>query len=79
MCDNRWEVVNLDVIVHAEMPRLEPFKKQMKRTIASVLGTDFNGVNVKAKTNEGLGEIGAGQAIAATATVLLRRRLKRTL
>lgn len=79
MGDKRWEVVNLDVIVHAEEPRLEPYKKQMKRTLASVLGIDFNGVNVKAKTNEGLGEIGAGQAIAATAMVLLRRRLKRTL
>ncbi|MBE0536140.1 MAG: 2-C-methyl-D-erythritol 2,4-cyclodiphosphate synthase [Phycisphaerae bacterium] len=77
--DNRWEVVNLDLIVHAEEPRLEPYKKQMKRTIASVLGVDFNSVNVKAKTNEGLGEIGAGQAIASTAAVLLRRRLKRTL
>ncbi len=77
--DERWEVVNLDVIVHAEEPRLEPHKQQMKRTIASVLGMDFNSVNVKAKTNEGLGDIGAGQAISATAIVLLRKRLKRTL
>ncbi len=77
--DERWEVVNLDVIVHAEEPRLEPHKQQMKRTIASVLGMDFNSVNVKAKTNEGLGDIGAGQAISATAITLLRRRLKRTL
>ncbi len=76
--DERWEVVNLDVIVHAEEPRLSPYKKQMKRTIASVLGIDFNSVNVKAKTNEGLGEIGAGQAISAMAIALLRRRLKRT-
>ena len=77
--DRQWEIVNLDVIVHAEEPRLEPHKQQMKRTIASVLGMDFNSVNVKAKTNEGLGDIGAGQAISATAIVLLRKRLKRTL
>ncbi len=77
--DRQWEIVNLDVIVHAEEPRLGPYKKQMKRTIASVLGIDFNSVNVKAKTNEGLGEIGVGQAISATAIALLRRRLKRTL
>lgn len=77
--DRQWEIVNLDVIVHAEEPRLEPHKQQMKRTIASVLGMDFNSVNVKAKTNEGLGDIGAGQAISATAIALLRRRLKRTL
>ncbi len=77
--DQRWEVVNLDAIVHAEQPRLEPYKMQMKRCIASIIGTDFVNVNVKAKTNEGLGEIGTGQAIAATVIVLLRRRLKRTL
>ncbi len=53
--DKRWEVVNLDVVVQAEEPRLEKHKVQMKRCIASILGTDFNNVNVKAKTNEGAG------------------------
>lgn len=79
LADQRWEVVNLDVIIHAEQPRLEPYKMQIKRCIASILGIDFLNVNVKAKTNEGLGEIGAGLAIATTAAVLLRRRIKRTL
>ncbi|MBN1124358.1 MAG: 2-C-methyl-D-erythritol 2,4-cyclodiphosphate synthase [Sedimentisphaerales bacterium] len=77
--DKRWEIVNLDLIVHAEQPKLEPFKAQMKRAIASILSIDFNAVNVKAKTNEGLDAVGRGEAIAATAMVLLRRRLKRTL
>ena len=75
----KWEVVNVDLTIHAEQPKLGPYKTQMKRAIASILGVDFVNVNVKAKTNEGLGEIGAGNAIAATAIVLLRRRLKRTL
>ncbi|MCK5175844.1 MAG: 2-C-methyl-D-erythritol 2,4-cyclodiphosphate synthase [Planctomycetes bacterium] len=75
----KWEVVNVDLTIHAEQPKLGPYKTQMKRAIASILGVDFVNVNVKAKTNEGLGEIGAGNAIAATAVVLLRRRLKRTL
>jgi len=74
-----WEVVNIDIIVNAEEPKLGPYKMQMKRCIASLLGIDFLNVNVKAKTNEGLGEIGTGLAISAIATVLLRRRLKRTL
>ncbi len=77
--DKRWEVVNVDVVVHAEEPKLSPYKGQMKRTIASVLGIDFNNVNVKAKTNEGLDAVGAGHAISATAVALLRKRLKRTL
>lgn len=77
--DKRWEVVNVDVIIHAEEPKLAPFKGQMKRCIASILGIDFNNVNVKAKTNEGLDAVGNGQAIAATVATLIRRRLKRTL
>ena len=75
----KWEVVNVDLTIHAEQPRLEPFKGQIRRCIAGLLGIDFNAVNVKAKTNEGLGEIGAGQAIAATAVVLLREKKRRTL
>jgi len=72
----RWETVNIDLTVHAEEPKLGKFKGQMKRCIASVMGIDFVNVNVKAKTNEGLGDIGAGEAIAATAIVLLRRKTK---
>jgi len=79
LAEKQWEVVNVDLIVHAEEPKLESFKGQMKRRISGILGIDFSNVNVKAKTNEGLGEIGTGQAIAATATALLRRRIKRTL
>lgn len=75
----KWEVVNVDLIIHTEEPKLGPFKGQMKRCIAGLLGIDFAAVNVKAKTNEGLGEIGDGQAMAATATTLLRTKRRRTL
>ena len=74
--DKGWEVVNTDLTVHAEEPHLGRFKAQIKRSIASILGIDFNNVNVKAKTSEGLGTIGTGQAIATTAAVLLRRKIK---
>ena len=77
--EKKWQVVNLDVIVQAEEPKLGPYKAQMKRCLASLLGMDFMAVNVKAKTNEGLGEIGQGLAIAAIANVLLRKRIKRSL
>ena len=77
--EKKWEVVNVDLTIHTEEPKLGPFKGQMKRCITGLLGIDFNAVNVKAKTNEGLGEIGAGQAMAATATALLRKKRKRTL
>jgi len=77
--EKKWEVVNIDLTIHTEEPKLGPFKGQMKRCIAGLLEIDFNAVNVKAKTNEGLGEIGAGQAMAATATALLRKKRRRTL
>ena len=74
-----WEIANVDLIIHAEQPRLEPFKGQMKRCIAELLGIDFTTVNVKAKTNDGFGDVGAGDAIAATAIVLLKKKFRRTL
>jgi len=77
--EKHWEVVNIDLIIHAEEPRLERVKGQMKRCIAGLLGIDFTAVNVKAKTNDELGEIGTGQAMAATAIALLKKKRKRTL
>ncbi len=76
---DRWEIVNLDVIVHAQRPKLGPYKGQIKRAVAGLLDTDFSNVNIKAKTNEGLDAVGEGKAIASTAMVLLRRRVKRRL
>jgi 2-C-methyl-D-erythritol 2,4-cyclodiphosphate synthase len=77
--EKKWEVVNIDLIIQTEEPKLQPVKGQIKRCIAGLLGIDFTAVNVKAKTNEGLGDIGAGQAMAATAIALLRKKRRRTL
>ncbi len=72
----RWEVINADIIIHAERPKLGPYKGQIRRSVAGLIDTDFANVNVKAKTEEGLGAVGQGLAIAVTAIVLLRRRIK---
>ncbi len=74
-----WQVVNLDLVIQLEQPRLEPYKGQIRRSIAGLLDMDFASVNVKAKTAEGLGLIGEGRAIAAMAIVLLARKTKRAL
>ena len=73
----RWK--DIDLIIHTEEPRLEPVKGQMKRCVAGLLGIDFTAMNVKAKTNEGLGDIGAGEAMSATAIVLLKKKKRRRL
>jgi 2-C-methyl-D-erythritol 2,4-cyclodiphosphate synthase len=63
--------VNVDCIVHAERPRITPHKRRMAQTVAELLGLPPESVSVKAATNEGLDAVGAGQAIACTAVVLV--------
>ncbi len=60
---------NVDTVVIAQEPILSPFKKQMQQAIAEILNIKEDRVNIKAKTNEGLGEIGRKEAIAAYAVV----------
>ncbi len=60
---------NVDTVVIAQEPTLMPFKKNMQQAIAEILNIQESNVNIKAKTNEGLGEIGRKEAIAAYAVV----------
>jgi len=64
--------VNVDVVVHAERPKLTPYKRAMAESIAGLIGIPADRVSVKAKTNEGLGEIGRGEAIGCMAVALVR-------
>jgi 2-C-methyl-D-erythritol 4-phosphate cytidylyltransferase/2-C-methyl-D-erythritol 2,4-cyclodiphosphate synthase len=66
-----FEVVQVDVTVRAEAPRLSPFKAAIRSSLASALSLEEARVNIKAKTNEGLDAIGRGEAIAVDAVVLL--------
>jgi 2-C-methyl-D-erythritol 2,4-cyclodiphosphate synthase len=63
---------NLDVIVHAEAPNLSPYKQRMAESVAGLTGLPPDRVSVKAKTNEGLGPLGCGDAIACTAVAALK-------
>lgn len=65
------EVVNADLTVIGETPRIAPHRAGMRRRIAELLGVDETHVNVKATTTEGLGFLGRAEAIAAQAVVLL--------
>lgn len=69
-----YEISNIDSVVIAQEPRLSPFKKRIKEKISAILGLKEDRVNIKAKTNEGLGEVGAKEAIVSYASVLLTRR-----
>jgi 2-C-methyl-D-erythritol 2,4-cyclodiphosphate synthase len=66
-----FSVTNVDATVVAERPRLAAHIDRMRESIAAILGVGVGAVSVKATTNERLGEIGAGLAIAVTAVALL--------
>ena len=68
-----WQVVNVDATVHAQAPKIGPHAQAMVRNIAADLKVTEAAVNVKAKTNEGLGYLGRKEGIAANVAVLLAR------
>jgi 2-C-methyl-D-erythritol 4-phosphate cytidylyltransferase/2-C-methyl-D-erythritol 2,4-cyclodiphosphate synthase len=67
-------VGNVDATVILERPKLAPHIDQMRANLAAVLGVSIDRVSIKGKTNEGLGEIGRGEAIAVHAIALVRSR-----
>jgi 2-C-methyl-D-erythritol 2,4-cyclodiphosphate synthase len=69
-----YEVVNVDVNCICEKPKLSGSRKQMIDAIAQAMRLDPSVVSVKFRTHEGLGEIGTGNAIAAQAVVLIKKR-----
>lgn len=72
--DVGWVVGNIDAVVIAQQPKIAPFVEQMKIRIAAAAQTDVSCVNVRGKTAEGLGALGAGEGMACHAVCLLVRR-----
>ena len=66
-----WQIGNIDSTVIAQAPRLSPYIDAMRAAIGKALDLDVGQVNVKAKTAEKMGPVGAGSAIEARAVVLL--------
>jgi len=66
-----FAVASLDATVIAQAPRLVPHIGAMRDAIAGALGIESGQVSVKATTNDGLGVVGSGEAIAALAIALL--------
>ncbi len=68
-----YDVVNLDVTVIAEKPKIYPRLTEMKAALAQSAGLLPDEIGLKATTNEGVGDLGRGLAIAAHAVALIRR------
>jgi 2-C-methyl-D-erythritol 2,4-cyclodiphosphate synthase len=74
MRQHGWRIVNADLTLLAETPRLGPHRTAMRANLAGILDTSAERINVKATTCEGLGAIGRGEGLACHAVVLLARQ-----
>ncbi len=68
----KWAVVNADVTIVAEEPQIAPHREKIRSKLAERLGTDR--ITVKGKTAEGIGPVGAKEAIEAFAVVQMEPR-----
>ena len=68
-----YEVVNADITLLAEAPRIGKYRDEMKANMASDLNIDASQINVKATTSEGMGFIGKREGLACHAVVLIER------
>jgi 2-C-methyl-D-erythritol 2,4-cyclodiphosphate synthase len=66
-----WRIVNADVTIMAQEPKLGPQKEKIRTRVGQLLGT--RAINIKAKTGEGVGTIGRAEAIACQAIVLIEK------
>ena len=73
VCTGGWGLVNVDVTVCLQSPKLRPHIDDMRACTAEVLGIGADRVGIKATTTEGLGFVGTGEGISAHAVVLLGR------
>lgn len=68
-----WRVADADCTIAAQVPKLAPYREQMRANMAAALGVPAEAVGVKATTTERLGFVGREEGIAAWAVVLLER------
>jgi 2-C-methyl-D-erythritol 2,4-cyclodiphosphate synthase len=68
-----WQLVNADVVLIGEEPRLAPHRDAMRARLADALGVGPDRVAVRATTTDGLGFTGRGEGLAAQAVALLQR------
>jgi len=71
LAQRSWRVVNADLTLLAQQPRLAPWREQIRQSVAMLLGVPVGDVNLKATTTEHLGFLGRDEGLAAMATVLI--------
>jgi 2-C-methyl-D-erythritol 2,4-cyclodiphosphate synthase len=69
--EHGWRFVNADLTLVAQLPRIGPYREQMRQNIADDLGVRRDRINVKATTTERLGALGRAEGLACQAVVLI--------
>ena len=72
LIEKKAKIINADLTLICEKPKISPFKEQMVRCVADLLHVEPSQVNVKATTTEGLGSMGRKEGIAANAIVSIK-------
>jgi 2-C-methyl-D-erythritol 2,4-cyclodiphosphate synthase len=70
-----FQIVNIDSTIIAEEPKFAPYIRNIRNTIALILNISEQSVNVKAKTNEGMGFVGRKEGIATVSVALVEKKL----
>tara|TARA_B100001758_G_scaffold247205_1_gene264304 strand:+ start:978 stop:1463 length:486 start_codon:yes stop_codon:yes gene_type:complete len=73
MKENKYDIVNIDVTILLQKPKLRDHIDKMRKTIAEVTDTEVASISVKATTTEGLGFVGREEGVAAHCVCLLKK------
>jgi 2-C-methyl-D-erythritol 2,4-cyclodiphosphate synthase len=67
-----FEIINIDSVIVAELPKISPHKEEIKKNIASLLQIPEEDFNLKAKTKEKIGAVGRGEAMECYCVSMVR-------
>lgn len=74
LCEKGYKICNLDSTIIAQEPKLRPYIDKMRENVSRLLNIEVDQVSIKAKTNEKMDSIGAGEAISAHVVVLVDKK-----
>ena len=70
---NKYDIVNIDVTILLQKPKLRDHIDTMRKTIAEITGSEVSSISVKATTTEGLSFVGREEGVAAHCVCLLKK------
>jgi 2-C-methyl-D-erythritol 2,4-cyclodiphosphate synthase len=73
LTQERYDIVNIDITIVAQAPKISPFIQAMRQTLIDLLGISLNQINIKATTTENLGFAGREEGIAVHSVVMICR------